>query len=495
MTIKTLVESLKAIPADQLRDAGKKLAQERVVYPTDWEYVNIELYQADRRETKRCELWLSAFLKKTLSETTPLLASLLERTRSMQFVPGEFKVGVDVYWPTEVFVQEHDLGSLTEVSVQSSFYTCDPTKGRIGFYRRSHKLKVELEGKRMQISAEGDYSALLPRIISELKPQNATIRLSASDAQRWINKTRGLRKWVLKCALQPQKRNYLSLQMDGGISFDEKEEIETTIATSALSECSEAIGKPLINEATGEQTFVVSLTKLFFWRSQILPTLQSVVRIIGELKTRAVFDHPLLTTSQAKEMLEKEIDLVSKSYEHPFFFGMNTQEVRGQLVKLLAQEHFGDDIIVPFDDMDAPQYLAFLQSRGFNYDGETEKRHKTPYVLKEMYLLQFFRQSYTKDPRDSVEQFRQYYVNSAPTVEITGKAKADAVRVASLSLPTQALLSGFSLMERSYQDSNEISITRRGKDNVYLRVIVSLDSLKLLDLQEEVCKKMGVVCY
>ena len=122
MSIKTLVESLQAIPADQLRNTGAKLAQERVVYPSDWEGGETELHQAVWRETKGYNLRLSAFPKKASSEITPLLTLLLERTRGMQFVPGTFEVDADVYWPTEAFVQEHNLGSLTEVEVQGSFY-------------------------------------------------------------------------------------------------------------------------------------------------------------------------------------------------------------------------------------------------------------------------------------------------------------------------------------------------------------------------------------
>jgi hypothetical protein len=494
MTIKMLVESLRAIPADQLRDAGSKLAQERVVYPNDWEDSKTELRQVSWRETRGYNLHLSASPKKALLETTPLLVSLLERTRGMQFAPGEFEVNADVCWPTDAFVQEHDLGSLSEVRVRSSFYARDPTKGRIGFSGRLHELEVELKDKTMNISAKGDYSALLSRIISELKPQFATIRLSKSDAQRLLNKARGLRRWALKRALQPKKRNYLEFQMGGGISFNEKEEIETTIATSALSVFSEAIGKPLINEVTGEQTFVVSLTKVFLRQGQILPTLQNVVRIINELRTRIVFDHPLITTSQAREMLEKEIDFVDKLYEHLLFSGMKMHMIRGSLVKRLAQEHFGDDILAPFDEMDESQYLAFLQDRGFKYDGEAEKKYEPPHSPKEIYLLHFFRQSYAKDPRESVERFRQYYVNSAPVVKITGKTGADAARVANLSLPTQALLSGFSLKECSCQGDNEVSITRSGEDKVHFWVRISLDSCKLLDLQEEVCKRMSIVC-
>ncbi len=496
MAIKTLVESLRAIPADQLRDAGTKLAQEHVVYPNDWEDGETELHQAIWQETKGYNLRLSAFPKKSLLETMPLLTSLLERTCGIQFTPGTFEVNTEVYWSKESFVKEHDFGSLNKINLRGSFYACDPTKTRIGCSGTSHELEVELKGMSMQISAKGDYSALLPRIISELKPQFATIRLSADDAQRWLNKTGGLRKWALKRTLQPKKRNYLALQMDGGVSFNEKEEIETTIDASRLPACADAIGKPLINEVTGEKTFLISLTRRFWRKSQILPALQNVVRIIDDLKTQTVFDHPLITIAQAKEMLDKEIDLVSKSYEHLFFLGGNTHRVRGPLVKRLAQEYFGDNtILLQFEEMDAPQYLTFLKSRGFNYSNKMKKEDEPPYILKEMYLLQFFRQSYAKDPRNLVERFRRHYVNSAPTVKITGKAETDAARVTNLSLPTQALLSGFTLKERPSQGDNEVSITPYREDQVHFWVRVSLNSCKLLDLQEEVCKRMGVTCY
>lgn len=498
MSLKMLVESLRAIPAKEIRNVGTKLARERVVYPPKWEDGKTQVHQAIWRKTKGYNLRLRAFLKKTPSETTLLLTTLLDQVRGMQFTPGTFKVNTEVYWPTEAFLQERDLGDLTEVRVRGSFYACDPAKVRIGFPGNSHELEVELKDKSLQISAQGDYSALLPRLINELKPQFATIRLSASDAQCWLNKTKGFWKRRLKRALQPKKQTHLALQMGGGISFVEKEEIETTIATSMLSACAEGIGKPLINEVTGEQSFVVKLTKVLSRKSQILPMLQSVVQIIGDLKTRTVFDYPLLTTSQAKEMLEKEIDdIVSRSYEDWSFFGTNTHMVRGPLVKRLVREHFGfdDDILVHFEEMDAPQYLAFLQNRGFKYDGEMEKKLEPPYILKEMYLLQFFRQSYANDPCDSVERFRCWYVNSAPTVKITGKAESDASRITSLSLPAQALLSGFSLEECSRQGDNEVAISPHSENRVHFWIRISLDSCRLLNLQEKVCKIMGVVCY
>ncbi len=497
MSLRTLVESLRSISPDELRGFRQEqiVSREvagRVNYPPDWENVGIELHRASGGATG-CNLRLSGDGKPS-EELTPLLTTLLDRSRRQRFEPGAFEVETEVEWPVEAFSQEFDLADLTRVEVRSSFWTCDTTKVRIGFPSQRHELKIELAGRRMTITASGDYSSLLPRLIAALKPQIATIRLSEADAKRWLSKTRGLQKWVLGKQLQPQRRTVLSLEVGGGPSFSEQDDIEVSVSTRLLSACAEAIGRPIINEVTGEETFLVNLTRLFTRPGQILPALQAAVQIIGELETQTVFGHPMLTTEGAKELLEKEITLIQRSYQEWCMFGLNTHLIRGPVVKRLVREHFGDDILVPFDEMDPPSYLAFLKSRGFVYNGALDKKHDPPYQLKEQYLLAFFVQSFASDPRDSIERFRQSYVNAPPRLEITGVAKQDASRMAKLSLPARALLTGFSLRERSRQGDNEMIVRRDYRDQVHFWARVSLDSCRLLDLQEEACQRLGVTC-
>jgi len=506
MSLKDLVTSLQMVPSDKIRDMGTKIADERVIYPSDWRNGETDVKSSYRKgdihkkdyEQRAYNLKLSAFFQKDISATAPLLTDLMKQVQGLQFEQKSYEVEAGVYWPEGAFTQECNLGDLTEVRVRSSFYAHDPTKVRIGFPGQSHEINFELDGRTLQISAIGDYSALLPRVISELKPQFATIRISSEDAKRWLSKTKGWRKKLLERALKPKKRNYIGIQMGGGISFDEKNEIEIMVAASALPGCAETIGKPLINEVTGEQSFVVNLTKTFLRQSSALPALQKTLQIVDGLKTQTVFDHPLLTTAQAKEMLDKEISLVNRSYEDMFLFGMNSHTVRRPVMLCLAREHFGDEIVRPYETMSPKDYLEFLISHGFAYDNEIDEKKEYPHILKERYLFQFFTKSYAKDPSKSVEKYRQSYVNSSPKVEVTGQVRCiDASKVSKLSLPAKSILMGFALKsaigsERGY---DEISIARLLPDSdVHFWLRLSLDSCKLVDIQEEVCKKWGIVC-
>lgn len=505
MSLKDLVTSLQTVPSDKIRDMGTQIANERVIYPSDWRSGETDVKGSYRKgdihkkeEERAFDLKLSAFFQRDISATTPLLTELMNKVQGLHFDPKAYEVDAELYWPEEVFTQEGNLGDLTEVRVRGSFFAHDPTKVRIGFPGQTHEIEFKLEGKTLQISASGDYSSLLPKVITELKPQFATIRISPEDAKRWLSKTKGWRKKLLERALKPQKHNYIGIQMGGGISFDEKNEIELTVTASALPGCSEAIGKPLINEVTGEQSFIVGLTKTFLRRSSALSALQKAIQIIGELNTQTVFDHPLLTTAQAKEMLDKEIDLINRSYGSIFFFGANTHQVRRPVILRLARERFGDEAVRAFETMSPADYLEFLKNLGFVYNNEIDEEKEYSHTLNERYLFQFFMQSYAKDPNKSVEKYRQYCVNLKPKVEAWGKVRRmDASRVSKLSLPTKSVLMGFALKPAIGSEAgyDEISITRLlPHSDIHFWVRLSLDSCRLVDLQEEVCNKWGVVC-
>lgn len=215
MSLIGLVTSLQTVPSDKIRDMGTKIADERVIYPSDWRngetdvkgsYRKGDIYKKDD-EQRAFDLKMSAFFQRDISVTAPLLTDLMKKVQALQFEQKSFEVETGVYWPEGAFAEEYNLGDLTEVRVRGSFYAHDPTKVRIGFPGQSHEINFELNGKTLQVSAIGDYSALLPRVIAELKPQFATIRISAEDAKRWLGKMKGWRKKLLERALKPQRRN------------------------------------------------------------------------------------------------------------------------------------------------------------------------------------------------------------------------------------------------------------------------------------------------
>ena len=496
MALKTLVQLLQGMTVTQLENQGEELASKQVILPVEWRAAEVALHSAVWRKSRGYNLRLDGHAKKTLADTIPLLLFLLDRTRGLSFDPATFAVKANFYWTADSFAQETGFEGLTRIRINGNFYTINPKKTRVGFVDKFHQLDADLKGNSMQISAKGDYSSLIPRIIDELKPQFITIQLSASDAQRWIKNSSWFERLVLKRLLKPKKQSLLSFSMGGGgVSLSEEDVIQVTMPTAVLAKCVNAIGRPLINHVIGEDSFIVSITKVFPRGREVLSTLKSLVRITSELKTDTVFDHPILTTSQAKKLLEKEIKIVANSYEDSYYLGTHTHTRRGPLVERLARDHFGDDILVPFGDMDPAQYLAFLQGHGFVYSGEAGLKQESPYIQKEMYLFTFFQQSYATDPRDSVERFRQCYIQSQPRITIDGETTFDAAAIGEMKMSSHASLLSFSLEECSGHGENEVSVSRLSpsSDDVHCWVRLSLDSpCKLLSLQEEFCERVGI---
>lgn len=477
----------------EIEDDLEKIIFDRIIYPSDWDDLKMEIGYVSRRKPIGYYLILSAFPEIAQEKILPLLTALLADSSKKQFRKETFEFKANVYWPADLFANEINLEDITNVDIRGSFYTHDPTKARIGFQGRSHKLEARLNGHELVISAEGDYNSLLESVIKEVKPQFATVRFSRTDAETLIGCVRGIRKRLLEKRFKPEKRTHVNIEMNTGVAgFGEQEIIEVTVPIKNLVEYSKILGKPLTGKSNGE-TFIVNLTKRYLLRRSILSDLKKVVYILSNLKTSTVFNRSLLTVSQAEELLNEEIDIISKSYENPFLFGMNTHLQRGPLVKRLAEEHFGKEILESFNEMEPNQYLTFLKEQGFNYKGELDRGHEPDYILKEKYLLSSFKQSYRSNSSRSMMNFRKWYSNAQPKIKITGSIKSDASRIPKLSLPSYATLTGFELGERTRKDENEISITREHDETIHFWVRVSLDSSgHLLDLQEKACETLGV---
>lgn len=494
MTLRTLVESLRALPADQLKNLNTALVRNRITYPERWGNFTTALYPTSKGGKNTPHLHLSAFPNnESLPEIPILLAWLLQEIRKTDFQPKTFHLNAAVRWSPESFAYECSLGRLSGFRIQSRFYTHDVITNRFQFSSKKHAVEAALEKDALEIAVSGDYRTLVPRIIQELRPQRATIKVSESDAERWIANTGFLRKWWLRCDLEPQKNHGFRITAGDGVQRTTKEERKVTIATSSLPACAQAIGKPLIGDMTDKETYVIGLRKTFLWESDILTTLKKLVKIINELKTEAVFNQPLLSRLQAQEMLRQEIDALAKSYEEPLLLGMNTHMIRSPFVKRLAKEYFGNDILVPLETMDTSEYLLFLQKMGFHYNPE-ERRHHPPYIEKEIYLLRFLRESYAKDPRTLIDEMQRSYVNLLPKMSITGGIEIDAARICRTPLPNRATISGISLEERFPERSNLLSLTRLDESAMQLGIEVSLGSPKLLHIQEGLCERVGIVC-
>ena len=519
MSLRDLVELLRTkIPSDghfggaDKRMAVEELAAESTIFPPNSQLEKISLLPGYKDNPYY--LSFTGYFEKAFLEVIPLINALFEQMCKKELLPKTLKARIYPCWPTEVFDREVDIGDF-KVEIRGYFHDLDSTKMRIGCHGKSSILDAKLEGNNLKISAEGEYSALLPRLINEINPESATIRLSKDDAQRWIKKVSWLKRPALKMLLRPEKKTFVVFQ-GGGISFGEVDIIEVDIPVFLLPACAEAIGKPLINEGNAKGSFIVNLTKVFSQRNQILPALQNVVRALGEFETRTLFNYSLLTTSRAKRMLEKEIGLLDRVFQENRFSLERSYWQWLPLVRRLAREYFGErsDVITLIDkplpgfekkaktgdlmwwEKTSPaEYLAFLRGFGFEYIGHLKEEDLVGYMLKEVYLFEFFRQSYAENPDRSVEKFRQWYVNPAPTINIAGDMEADASVISKISLPSQAFLSGLSIWQERDQGDSRLSIWDSSREETRLEIGAPLGPSEsiLLDLQNDICEKMGII--
>ncbi|MFA4960315.1 MAG: hypothetical protein WC548_01500 [Candidatus Pacearchaeota archaeon] len=168
--------------------------------------------------------------------------------------------------------------------------------------------------------------------------------------------------------------------------------------------------------------------------------------------------------------------------------------------KRLAREHFDRYVVDKFDELGANDYVDFLKAKGYKEPriGGRAFANEPEYVVKERHLLNFFKQSYEEDPRESVQRFREFYQNSEPEMRILtyGKDK-DTSKLKKLELPSQTRLYSFGItehMNRATPYSNDLCINRTSPSSgdVHFWCRASVDSPILLHLQEYTCKEMGI---
>lgn len=453
-------------------------------------------------------LTVSGSVERTKDEVQPVLDELFSRAKSVKIDKGTAKVEYKVLWTPEAFQEERRLTGLffDEVEVESSSYTCDTTQMRIGVQGQSHRIRATTQKNRMVIEATGKYRGELEDLIERYSPQIAKLNLSKEDAERLLRATRrsskGINIEALEKALKQVEKDVISLSQDRGISFGKQEVIEITAPTNTLHALEEAIGKPLIDSK--KESRVTQLIKIYglgaTLKGERLSDLQFIARDIPLMDLGIIYGHPMITDTDARKILNDEIALITRSYKEMFLFGMNSHIIRGPLVKRLAMEHFGEEVLNGFKDASPRDYVNFMKSRGYVEPTAEEFESnglsgEPDYQQKERHLLEFFKQSYAKDTKESVQRFREFYQNTATGVVISASSKKDASKLSRLKIPSKSRLYRLQINEDlGRKHRNYISIGRHypsDKDIDFFST-TSLDSPILLPLQEYVCREMGI---
>ena len=532
MTLTSLIQEFKKETQGKelsWREVGK-LTEGRVIFPEDFNIRedSVELRNmgfGKKIDVPTYHLRVSAVPERNLDEVQPILDEIFSRAKVLKFGKGTSQIEYNVLWTPEDFQEERKLTGLffDTVKVSSRAYTCNPTQVRIGMNGQSHEIEASTHTNQMVLTATGKYGEHLNDLVERYKPQAARLRLSRDDAERLLKGVRnGSFKYFsnnLEKFLHPKERSVINLSLGSGINIGTQEVIEITVSTPALRQFEQIIGKSLIRYDHGSGvTEFLKIYGLGMLRGERLSDLQSLAREIPQMNLGVIYEHSMLTNSEAKELLDKEIGLVVKGYEDMFFFGMNSHMVRGGLVKRLAREHFGDEILTGFEDLSVNDYVGFLRARGYlepsaeSVEREIEREinakyraemgiedrafnDEPDYIAKEMHLLEFFKQSYSNGPRESIKNFRDGYKNKAPEIEISASSRdKDAAKLGRLKLPSESRLYGFGIREQVPGCCNELLITRTlpSSENIHFWSRTSVDSPIILALQEYACHEMGI---
>ena len=362
MTLSNLINDLKqATEGKELsHEERERLVDGKIILPDDFSRYEIQFENMNYCNSKGPKplnhLLVSAFPERSLDELQPVLDEFFRRAKDLRLRKGVADVQYGVFWTPKAFQDERRLTGLffDEVEVESTAYTCDPTQVRIGMPGQSHEIEATTQANKMVLKATGNYRGQLERLVEIFNPQYAKLNLSKEDAERLLKKVRNnqLGKRVverLEEALQPEQKDVMNLSLGGGISFGTQEVIEIALPTRDLRQYEEAIGKPLVVVSPKQDSQVTEFIKVYglggLWRGKRLSDLQALARDIPQMDLGILYNHPVLTNGEAKELLDAEIDIISKVYESVVGLVMNSHMWRGGIVKRLARQHFGEDVL------------------------------------------------------------------------------------------------------------------------------------------------------
>ncbi len=491
-----------------------QIIEERTVFPKGFENPDFKSENMnsgmDMGDFPLYHVCFSAFYKQSVRDTQPILDKFFKMAGYLRFEKGYAEAKYSLFWTPEEFQDEIKLKSLffNEITLKSRAYSCDPTKVRIGMWKQSHEIEATTKANIMKLKADGNYRKQLERLVKELNIQYAKVNLSREDAERLLraNKNKPIGKYFvreLERILQPKKRQTIVFSFPGIVNFDEQDIIELSIGTKYLPQCEEDIGKSLVDVPAKQESRVTEFIK-YYWlrgllRGERLSDLQVLARDITQMDLGIMYNHPVLTNEDARKLLEKETEIISNGYTNELFgLGINSHLWMGGVVKNLASDHFGAEIIERFDKTSKEEGIKILISLGYIPSGDF---NGLDYIAKERHLLECFKQSYAKSPRDSIQNFRNCYKNHEPEMEIfTEEIKKDVTGLRRARLPSRAKLNSLGISKKiglGKQGNlhwNDLCLSRTlpscDKSRFYLRA--SLDSPILLELQENVCREIGI---
>lgn len=505
-TIKDLEEVVRTQPQN-LGEVGKR----RVVFPANVDRAEVEVKNLNLQgKTPDYYLRLSAYFTLPKEELEAILQEALGRGKGLRLPQGQYEARLKQTWTTQDFNAEFGLPSFwrSKTSVTSYATIINPDNVRMLGAKSTHRAEVELERNTMTIEADGKYRRHFRDIAGALEPQIATIRLSEEDAERVMALSQQsaisrLLAGQVRKQLRPQKRTVL-IGIGLEISLDTQDVIALNLKTGQVFDLEGLLHKDLFRPANNQESQVMQLTKVYPWISVLInknrrfEDMKKIAGILEEISFGPSGNYAV-SEEQAKALLERELQELQDFYDHGtrymFAWGGNIHIFRGDVVKRLARELLGDEVLEPLEELDVDEYVKFLVSKGYT-PGQFETEGTLPlYSVKERHLLEFYKQVYRQDPAKAAKLYRKDYLNTRPSTTIDAEVREDGSNIQRLCIAPGARI--FSLKiehwvhSPGYNDFNFYRTTPNSEDaRFWLRT--NLYGSALLPLQEWACDRVGI---
>lgn len=506
-----LIQKLRSIPRERIFSEGKEIAGQSVKFPGEWDLE----HSSATVMCKEHSLELSSLFNSDPAKISPLLVSLLQKFKDSKLDPKNFFMyEIGVRWNKESFAEETETGDIRQFNIKESFSSKDSARTALRQQKTYHDFEASIDNKELFVGCKGEYRALIPDLITQLKPRLVILRLSAADAKVLTERTPNFLRGRLQKDLQPRETRSFELDMEfdaqkGVLDFGRKKAIEVPVSMATLARISRILNKPLIRRDTNidrdikNATFISGIICSPPSPKDLLRSLKTITNLLDHLRAQTIFEHPLVSLPMAKNLFEEQMRFMSRAYSEPkalyqeegsLVFGLDFVRGRRRNLLEMAKEHFGEEIPNALEKMSPQEYLDYLKKEGYEYSGKWDKKELLfEEELKELYLLDFFGQSYAKDPKKSVEIYREKYINKRPERVINGSRREKKVNsLKKFVLPKKAQMTGFDLREHTAEDISQMILHSTNDDRFSLFMRTTLKKSDLLELQKMAVEYLGI---
>ena len=480
----------------------EKILDKRVIFPDLFGICKAELNKKKHDKSEKdpsTYLSILAAVLKSDKDDNFIFKEVFQKAKEMKIGKGIADAKYKVSWTSEGFREENKLSKLrdSKLELKATAYACEPGKTRIESAGKKHSIEAKFEEQHMVIQASGIYRNYLTQIYEKYKPQFATIAFTNDDKSRLLRNIKkesfgkipadNLEKALTPITLEIKEHTYYKTLIH------ERTVNMLNVPFKDIKVYEEILGKPLLLPYPKQLSQVTQLIKSYgrfeTFLGKDIYEVKELAEDISGIEPGFPYTAPVLSDSGARDLIKKEFDLLYKTLET----GKTNFTIENE-IENLALEHFPEDTVEDIistilDDFDS--YIDILKKHGYKKEKNFENKIE-PEIAKYAHLLEFLKNSYEDNPDKLIQNYRNFYKNTPPSINIEAEEKTDLSNIEKLNYLKNPRLNLFSIKPKIKGETyNDLSIKRDKNEEVGLYSTINTSYPAILPIQEYILKSVG----